>query len=215
MSAGYLFLDATLSTGARTPEVPRNQATAQLSYRSLAGIQARWSSMQFDDDLNQFPLRHYFVVDLFAARPITSQLDVTVSAEDDEGRIWHRVYLIRRGERAGAPSLAEVIIIRHGLEDREAGQREIRDLLDAHDGYIIDAEPRHRAAYAEKGVRLSRERARRSRRRRRSRPTVKEDRGKPERGATPEGPDVPIGVTGFTRRLRRILIGKPSRKPRY
>src|SRR5205809_972633 len=66
-SAGYLFADATLSTGARTPQVPRNQATAQLSYRSLAGVQARWSSMQFDDDLNQFPLQRFLVMDLFAA----------------------------------------------------------------------------------------------------------------------------------------------------
>ncbi|PYQ53182.1 MAG: hypothetical protein DMF59_02485 [Acidobacteria bacterium] len=81
-SAGYLFAGATLSTGARTPQVPRNQATLQVSYRSLAGMQARWSSMQFDDDLNQFPLRRFFVFDLFAARPIGSQLDATVAVEN-------------------------------------------------------------------------------------------------------------------------------------
>ena len=81
-STGYLFADATLSTGARTPEVPRNQATLQVSYRSLAGVQARWSSIQFDDDLNQFPLRRFFVLDLFAARPIASQLEATVAIEN-------------------------------------------------------------------------------------------------------------------------------------
>ena len=38
--------------------------------------------MQFDDDLNQFPLRRFFVFDLFAARPIGSQLDATVAVEN-------------------------------------------------------------------------------------------------------------------------------------
>ncbi|HYS52632.1 MAG TPA: TonB-dependent receptor [Thermoanaerobaculia bacterium] len=81
-SAGYLLADATLSTGARTPQVPRNQATLQLSYRSLAGVQARWSSMQFDDDLNQFSLRRFFVIDLLAAHPLAPRLDATVAIEN-------------------------------------------------------------------------------------------------------------------------------------
>ncbi|HEX9501072.1 MAG TPA: TonB-dependent receptor, partial [Thermoanaerobaculia bacterium] len=93
-SAGYLLAAATLSTGARTPQVPRNQATAQLSYRSVAGVQARWSSMQFDDDLNQFPLRGFVVVDLFGAHPLASQLEVTVGAEN---------ILNRRIETAATP----------------------------------------------------------------------------------------------------------------
>ncbi|MDQ6803329.1 MAG: TonB-dependent receptor [Acidobacteriota bacterium] len=93
-SLGYLFADATLSTGARTPQVPRNQATLQLSYRSLAGVQGRWSSMQFDDDLNQFRLHRFLVVDLFAAHPIASQLEVTVAAEN---------ILNRRIETAATP----------------------------------------------------------------------------------------------------------------
>jgi len=81
-TAGYQFADATLSSGARTPQVPRNQATLQLAYRGLAAVQGRWSSMQFDDDVNQFPLRGYFVVDLFAAHPIVSRLDATFSLEN-------------------------------------------------------------------------------------------------------------------------------------
>jgi len=81
-SAGYLLADAALSTRARTPQVPRHQATLQFAYRSLAGVQARWSSMQFDDDLNQFPLRSFVTIDLFGARPIASQLDATVAIEN-------------------------------------------------------------------------------------------------------------------------------------
>ena len=68
LSAGWLFADAALSTGRRTPQVPRNTATLQAAWHDAVGVQARWSSRQFDDDLNQFPLRGYAVVDLFAAR---------------------------------------------------------------------------------------------------------------------------------------------------
>jgi hypothetical protein len=48
--------------------VPRNQATLQWSYVSIAGVQTRWSSSQFDDDLNEFPLRSYIVTDVFVSR---------------------------------------------------------------------------------------------------------------------------------------------------
>lgn len=89
LSAGYLFCDARVTTGdlagKRLPQVPRNTATLQLAFtpsRGSAGVQARWSSMQFDDDLNQFPLRSYAVADLFAAYPIATRFDVTVSVEN-------------------------------------------------------------------------------------------------------------------------------------
>src|SRR5262249_53722820 len=81
-NAAYQFADATLSTGARTPQVPRNQATLQIAYRSLAGVQARWSSMQFDDDRNQLPLRRFYLLDLFAAHPIAPQLEATLAIEN-------------------------------------------------------------------------------------------------------------------------------------
>jgi len=114
-SAGYLFADATLSTGARTPQVPRNQATVQLSYRSLAGVQARSSSMQFDDDLNQFPLRRFLVVDLFAAHPVASQLEVTFAAEN---------ILNRRIETAATPviTLGQQRAFRAGIRYRPPGR---------------------------------------------------------------------------------------------
>jgi outer membrane receptor protein involved in Fe transport len=67
IDAGWLSTEAKLSSGKRPPQVPRHQATMQIRYRD-AGLQARWSAMQFDDDLNQLRLRGYFVADLFAAR---------------------------------------------------------------------------------------------------------------------------------------------------
>lgn len=85
LTAGYLFADAALSTGKQTPQVARNQATLQLAHRISAGtlgIQTRWSSRQFDDDLNQFPLRSAFVVDVFLSHPLASRLDLTFAVEN-------------------------------------------------------------------------------------------------------------------------------------
>jgi outer membrane receptor for ferric coprogen and ferric-rhodotorulic acid len=62
--------------------VPRNQATLQLGWRSLVGAQARWSAMQFDDDLNEFPLRGYLVVDFFASHPIVRNIEATLAVEN-------------------------------------------------------------------------------------------------------------------------------------
>jgi outer membrane receptor protein involved in Fe transport len=93
LSAGYLFCDATVTNGdlagKRLPQVPRNTATLQLAFtpsRGSAGIQARWSSMQFDDDVNQFPLRSYAVADLFASYPIAPRFDATIAIENATNR---------------------------------------------------------------------------------------------------------------------------------
>lgn len=85
LSAGYLFADATLSTGKQTPQVPRHQATLQFTQRAASmtfGLQTRWSSHQFDDDLNQFSLRTALVADLFASRTVARNLDVTFAVEN-------------------------------------------------------------------------------------------------------------------------------------
>jgi outer membrane receptor protein involved in Fe transport len=93
LSAGYLFCDAVVTSGdlagKRLPQVPRNTATLQLAFtpsRGSAGVQARWSSTQFDDDINQFPLRSYAVADLFASYPIAPRLDATIAIENATNR---------------------------------------------------------------------------------------------------------------------------------
>lgn len=80
-SASWLFVDARVVGGKRIPQVPRQQATAQVSWRRF-GAQARWSAMQFDDDLNQFPLASYFVADVFAAQPLTRGVEVNAAIEN-------------------------------------------------------------------------------------------------------------------------------------
>ena len=42
--------------------------------------------MQFDDDVNQFPLRSYAVADLFASYPIAPRLDATIAIENATNR---------------------------------------------------------------------------------------------------------------------------------
>jgi outer membrane receptor protein involved in Fe transport len=87
-SAGYLFTDARATSGSldgnRIPQIPLHQATAQLLYASptTVGAQLRWSSSQFDDDLNTLPLSDYAVVDAFVARQIAANLQLTLFAEN-------------------------------------------------------------------------------------------------------------------------------------
>jgi outer membrane receptor protein involved in Fe transport len=81
IDAGWLTTAARLSTGKRPPQVPRHQATLQVRFMN-AGAQMRWSTMQFDDDLNQLPLRGYFVADIFASAPIGSHADAIVAMEN-------------------------------------------------------------------------------------------------------------------------------------
>ncbi|HKO57784.1 MAG TPA: TonB-dependent receptor [Thermoanaerobaculia bacterium] len=81
VSGGYLFCDAVTSGGKRIPQVARHQATLQLARGNL-GAQLRWSSAQFDDDLNQFRLRGYVVADLFASHAIGRGLSAILAAEN-------------------------------------------------------------------------------------------------------------------------------------
>ena len=83
-SAGYLFSDARFANGRRLPQVPRQQATAQITHTSFvtAALQTRWSSMQFDDDLNQLPLGSYFVADAFVSWPFRNQFELTLAVEN-------------------------------------------------------------------------------------------------------------------------------------
>jgi len=89
ISTGYLYSDANVTSGTlegkRLPQVPRNQASAQLIFtppRGTFSLQTRWSAMQFDDDLNQLPLRGFTAVDFFASIPLRKATAITLSAEN-------------------------------------------------------------------------------------------------------------------------------------
>ena len=84
-SGGYLFSDATVRDGKRVPQVPRHQATMQLTTdvaRATLALQARWSTRQFDDDLNQLSLRSYTVVDAFVSHPVNGHITLMFAGEN-------------------------------------------------------------------------------------------------------------------------------------
>jgi outer membrane receptor protein involved in Fe transport len=84
-SVSWLFVDASVREGdlrgKRVPQVARNQATAQVTWKRI-GAQLRWSAMQFDDDRNELPLDAYFVADVFASHRMTRSLEATFALEN-------------------------------------------------------------------------------------------------------------------------------------
>ena len=85
VSASVLLVDATVREGPlrgrRVPQTPRQQATAQATWRN-AGVQVRWSSEQFDDDRNELVLDDFVAADLFVSHPVRSGVDVTIAVEN-------------------------------------------------------------------------------------------------------------------------------------
>ncbi len=71
-------------------------------------MQTRWSGRQFDDDLNQLPLRSYFAADVFMSVPLVSSLAATLAIENA---------FDRRIETSATPviTLANPRTIRFGL----------------------------------------------------------------------------------------------------
>lgn len=94
LSAGYLLADSRVASservpalaGKRVPQVPRDQVTAQAAF-SRPGIatvvlQARWSSAQYDDDLNLFRLGNAFTLDAQVTRGIAAGAEAFVAGEN-------------------------------------------------------------------------------------------------------------------------------------
>lgn len=92
ISGGYQFVHAYVEDSSATligksvPEVPRNQFTWEARYwnptRLMLSVQGRYSSLQYDDDLNTLRLGQYYVMDLFAGRQLRSGLTVYIAGEN-------------------------------------------------------------------------------------------------------------------------------------
>jgi outer membrane receptor protein involved in Fe transport len=93
VTAGYLFADSTVTSfpvnpvlaGSRVPQVAHHQFTFQTRYSDahwMIAIQARGSSSQFDDDLNQFRLEPYGQIDLYASRRLSKTLSIYAAIEN-------------------------------------------------------------------------------------------------------------------------------------
>ncbi len=72
--------------GNRVPQVPAHQLGAGMTYtdprRLTASLQVRIVGTQFDDDLNQFELGEFMVVDAYAGRAIDRRLHAFVAVEN-------------------------------------------------------------------------------------------------------------------------------------
>jgi len=93
ISGGYLFSDSRVTRfplsrqleGLRIPQVPRHQLTfqARVAYSKwTVSTQARVSSSQFDDDLNQFRLGPFAQIDLFVARRLSDNVQIYAAVEN-------------------------------------------------------------------------------------------------------------------------------------
>ncbi len=92
--AGYQYVDAVVTSfpaqtalvGLQVPQVAPNQFTLQTLYTLPHGwtlsAQARVSSRQFDDDLNQFPLDSYFQLDAYVAKRLGRGVEVFTALEN-------------------------------------------------------------------------------------------------------------------------------------
>ena len=93
-AAGYQYAQATVTqfpgnpapVGLWLPQVPRQAFSAGLRVDQLRGFtlaaDARRVGLQFDDDLNQFSLDPYFVLDLYGARRLVRGLEMFAGIEN-------------------------------------------------------------------------------------------------------------------------------------
>jgi len=94
LSGGYQFAQATVTSfpvepalvGLWIPEIPRNTATLQAAYSHPSGwtfsLQSRYTGLQYDDDLNLFPLPPAFTLDALLSRRIGHRLEIYAAAEN-------------------------------------------------------------------------------------------------------------------------------------
>jgi outer membrane receptor protein involved in Fe transport len=92
--AAYQYVDASVTSfpaepvlvGLEIPQVAPHQFTFQTRYSLPHGwtvaTQARASSHQFDDDLNQFPLASYFQLDAYVSKHLRRGVDAFAAVEN-------------------------------------------------------------------------------------------------------------------------------------
>jgi outer membrane receptor protein involved in Fe transport len=95
LSGGYQYVNAAvISSPGQTPslvgrwiaQVPHNALTFQARYtnpsRINLSVTGRMGGKQFDDDLNNYPLGHFFVLDLMASRQIRAGAELFAAVEN-------------------------------------------------------------------------------------------------------------------------------------
>jgi outer membrane receptor protein involved in Fe transport len=96
------------------PQVPKHQGSAQLEYdrgATLVSAGLRSTSLQFDDDLNQFRLPGYATMQLLARQQINRHFAVDLAIENLLGRQY--LTGLTPNPTIGAPRLVRVGIKVH------------------------------------------------------------------------------------------------------
>ena len=116
-SAGYQFVHAYVDdsvpslVGKLVPEVPKHQLTWEARYwdpsRIMLSIEGRYSSSQWDDDLNTLFLGRYYVMDLFAGHEFISGLTGYVAVENFLNQRY-AFEILPPVQELGAPILARI-----------------------------------------------------------------------------------------------------------
>jgi outer membrane cobalamin receptor len=91
----YLFVGSRYSTGFRIAQVPKHQGSGSLMYRrggTLASLGVRSFSYQFDDDLNQFRLPGFGVVELVGRQRLKASLSAELSIENALNRTFYTAF---------------------------------------------------------------------------------------------------------------------------
>lgn len=109
IQTAWLYADSRVErTGLRVPQVPLNQGSLGVAFNGPVAVllQGRWAGDQFEDDLNQFSLPAYTVIDLSLRRPIGDRLNLFLSVENlfDEKVVTGRSPI----ETLGAPRLIQL-----------------------------------------------------------------------------------------------------------
>lgn len=91
----YLYVDSRYNTGPRIAEIPRHQGSADLRYQRggtafSAGV--RSFDYQFDDDLNQFRLPGYTVVELLARQHLVKSLSAELLLDNALNRVYYTAF---------------------------------------------------------------------------------------------------------------------------
>ena len=123
-TGGYQYTHATVvdstavPVGLSIPEVPRHSLTFEARYwnpaKLMLSVEGRYSSLQYDDDLNTLLLPHYFVADCFAGRALGHGVTAYIAAEN----LLNRRYAVALNppvapgapevENLGSPILARI-----------------------------------------------------------------------------------------------------------
>lgn len=123
VSAGYQLTAATVARfpantaleGLRVPQVPTHTLTFRADYAAprayRLSLQGRFAGEQFDDDLNQLPLRRFFTLDAFASRTFADGLEFFLAAENLTGTRYEV-------GRTPVTTLGPPLLVRLGLRVR-------------------------------------------------------------------------------------------------